>query len=742
MDQPISDAKVLLDELTKDYERLRQQKIRHTGGVEARVLTNLAMVAGEQHVTAQKKAIVANSTNDNKLHLVFNLIGHRMRKCLGRLTSIGMVFKANPNKKDPKALAEAEVVDRLDKALDEKLDEQARMWERVWWMAVGGVCFEYTPWIPNAQSESIPKMMGNEPVFKNKITGEESPFSEVQQQVQTGADPGLFEAAEEVRTEGDVGAVVYGPLNVFVDASVRAIEDLAPDQRVYIANFRTHGWIQENFPDVDMSALGGGNDDLKIISTQFTQLGDSVANMFLADMIPLVQGSRADDDPPMDIVVESYAPRSFTNPNGRYDVFVPGKMVLREGVNDYGDIPITDIHWTPPTTTFWTQDYVTDLIAPQRFLNKRLSQLGEHANDTVYSPVLLGPNLAEADVPTDYPGYVKNGLNDQGVPMVQRAQPALLPQGFLESIELVVKLLSDIAGGSDLFQESKFPGQLRGPLAVPLLQEILDTEWGMLYEHLGQRVARIKQQRLNRVKQFYPPARTLHYTSRDMRDEVFTFHTEEVLRGGTNYNFTVERGSLMPELRALREARVRERLASPLAILYMDDRTGQLDKGKVAQDLQFGDVGRESKEARYRKLACELIERLWKGEYCPPVMPFWDHNCMMDELEAAMATTEWLSSPQQIQMLFIQRWQQHQFYLQQAAMAQQSFMANQAAQGAMQQAAQQTAATTAAATTDIVMDQLREGAKSAMGAPRMVGEALSKTGNQPPQKKAPNGPSR
>jgi hypothetical protein len=195
--------------------------------------------------------------------------------------------------------------------------------------------------------------------------------------------------------------------------------------------------------------------------------------------------------------------------------------------------------------------------------------------------------------------------------------------------------MREIAGGVDLFSEQKFPGQLRGPMAVPMLQEIIDTQWGNLYQHIGQRMSKVKEMRVNRVKEYYPPFRTMHYTDRSMKDEVFIFQTSDILRSGTDYSITVERGSLVPELRALREARIREHLQSPLSVLYIDERTGKIDKEKIASDLEMGDIGREAKESQYRKLGMSLVERLWQGQQLPPhlPMPFWNLRVIMDELE-------------------------------------------------------------------------------------------------------------
>jgi hypothetical protein len=311
--------------------------------------------------------------------------------------------------------------------------------------------------------------------------------------------------------------------------------------------------------------------------------------------------------------------------------------------------------------------------------------------------------------------------------MVQRRDPPDLPTWFMQSIDLTLKLLREVAGGVDLFQESKFPGQMRGPMAVPMLQELLDTQWGNLYRHLGQRMAKVKEMRVNRVKEFYPPFRTLHYTDNSMKDEVFIFQTSEILRAGTDYSITVERGSLIPEMRALREARIREHLESPLSILYIDERTGKIDKEKIASDLAMGDAGREDAESKYRKLAMHLVERLWQGQALPPQipMPFWNLRVVMDELESEMATMEFLGASPEIQQGFVAFWNKCRALLMEASERRQQGAQNQQVQGAVAQAAQQAAAKAAAEAIDMALEQFRASQDIAPQAPEALAQAMA-----------------
>ena len=730
-----------LTEYSEDYDRLRAQKARNVGSVELRILTNLSFISGEHWIGSQNRVIFTRRRDPNKLHLVFNLAAQMLYKMMGRLSSIAPVFKTRADKQDPKSVGNAAVVDKLIRALDEKLDQPSRTWEILWWMAVGGVAFEYVPWVKDATSEPMPQFdpETGELQWTHVQSGEVISESMRQMALEQGAPKEHFEVVEEMVLTGDVGSEVLSPLQVFIDSSVRSIDDLSPDQAVYIAKIRTLGWIEANY-EVSEDTIENIKDtsEVRILSTDIKQFGDPTGSTHLQDLIPRIQGTRTQNDPDLAVVVERYQPMSEKNPRGKYTAFIPGEQILHDDDNPYGFIPLVDFHWTPTVATFWSNDYVSDLIAPQRFLNKRLSQLGEQANASIYGDELLGPSLKREDIPADYPAPIENGLTETGVKMVQRRDPPQLPGWFMQSIDLTIKLMREIAGGVDLFQDGKGMGQMRGPMAVPMLQEILDSQWGNLYQHLGQRFAKVKEMRMNRVKEYYPPFRTLHYTDQNMKDEVFIFQTSEILRAGTDYSITVERGSLIPELRALREARIREHLQSPLSVLYVDERTGRIDKEKIAADLDMGETGREASESKYRKLAMSLVERLWEGTPLPEhiPMPFWNLRVVMDELESEMATMEFLSASPEIQQGFVGFWNKCREYLMQASQKREDGQQAQQVASATAQAAQQAAAKAAAEAIDMALDQFRASQEIAPQAPEALAQAMAQTQQQggPPQR--------
>lgn len=703
----------------KDFRRLQNQKTRKFGGVEMRVLLALCMVYGEHFVKQDGFTLMGRTLNDedkNKLFLVFNMIGRNVWRKIGRLWSIDNKFRATPNTLDPVAWDMCDPVNKLILSLNRKLKEGQQHWNRLFWLLVSGVVIEHTPWVTEVANEALPEFTSDGEMvwidqWAERLGGSgeqyELPESIVMQAVANGQPFERFKPKETVQLVGEVGSELFTPLDFFIDASVKRIRDLAGDQACYFAQLKTKGWVRDNFGSEVADRIQTGT-DLNIVKMALREGGVTSSGMNMRDLIPAIQGSVTEGDPEMCMVITRYAPRSPQNPNGLRCIFTPECVELDETeIGEYEGIPAVDIHFRPNATSFWTQDFVTDQVPGNKFLNKRMSQLGEAANAQIYEMLLLGGDLKRTDIPTDYHGSVPGGLDDQGNPLVKVMQRGQLPGFFNDSIRLAVEFIETI-GSADLLANRKFPGQMRGPLSIPMFQEIIDSEDGPVYTQLGEQLAEIHQMRLNRVKTFYEPIRTMHYTGANNKDEVLIFHTQQVLRAGWDYHISVDRASLLPELSSMREARVRERLESPLAALYMNRRTGRIDISKIADDLKYNDTGREDRESQYRKLAREFIMTLQKGETLDPALPlpFYDHDVMMDEFESVMATTEWLRASPQVKKGFVDFYDKCQKYLQQLHDQQQSVMENKMLQGAVAQATQFAAAKAASVAAEAAITQV------------------------------------
>lgn len=697
------------------------------------MLLDYLLYEGEHQSVQVQNAILTRAfrheRDKNKLRIVINLCRKLADRKIGRHWSIAHRYRATPNTRDPIAFDLADVVaDQLIPAMDFKMGQDTLRWLIHKYLVVLGVCFEHVDYKEGVTQDVLPKYdESGAMLWEDSLSGQEVPEALVQQLVATGrVAQERFKPAMEVQQTGDVGADIYDPFRVFIDNTVPQVKMLGPGQAIYLADIRSIDWIRETFGS-DASIEPG--EDLSIISTQMMDRGIPVAGLNLKDVLPLIHGSKDKDDPDMAIVLTRYSPPNKKNPQGERAFFVPGQKALDKDVNPYPEIPVVDYHWSAPGTTMWTTGFIRDFHALSKFINKRFSQLGEAANAQIYEMLLLGGDLKSKDVPTDFPGVVLNGINDEtGAPNVQVVPRGGLPSFFPESIKLSMETLEGL-GGSDLLSQRKFPGQLRGSLTVPMLQEIIDSEDGPRYSHLAEQFAREKLMRINRVKAFYPPIRTLTYTGEDLRSEVLEFHNEEVLGAGIDFTITVDPGSLLPEFSAMREARVRERMQWAPG-LYTNEDTGQLDWSKVADDLKYNDRQREGLESRGRKLARQLIARVRKGvltaaqgqpnpqtgqpqmdlanEDGSPfiVYPFWPHAAMMDEYKNVMMTTEFMDGSVVYRRTMLVLHDKSRQVLSQIQQARQASIENKMVAGAVAQASQQAAAKAASMAVDAALQQV------------------------------------
>lgn len=444
----------IADEYTKDWRRLKAQKARKSGGVETRVLYNLAMVQNEAYSEIASGILRGRSSTDedkNRLFLTFNLLGKAMWRKMGRLWSIDNSFPATPNTLDPAAFDYAEVVSDLVRATSYKLKDKQIHWNRLFWLLVAGVVIEETPWQLEVARETLPAMdpetgeiLWEDTALKQVITQEMA-----QQQIDAGATPERFRPSEQVQTVGEVGGVLWNPLNFFIDAGVKRIKDLASDQKCYTAEIKTRGWVEDNF-GTDVASKLTYNTNLSIVNTRLMDAGIASAGTSMRDLIPAIQSERTGDDVEQILIITGYGPRGTKHPAGSRCIFTPDGETLDETDFDalkYEDIPLTDFHYKPNATTFWTMDFITDLVAGQKFLNKRVSQLGEAANSQIYEVFLLGGELDKKDIPSDMPGVVQDGIDENGNPRVLPLQRGVLPGWFVESIRLVVDFMDSVGGG-------------------------------------------------------------------------------------------------------------------------------------------------------------------------------------------------------------------------------------------------------------------------------------------------------
>jgi len=728
--------KTTIESLSKEYRRLQRQKYSTTGNVEARVLENICFANGE-NVYVRRGILRQAPQDQHRVHMSIPLIGQRMGKVLGRLSAFAPSFKAQPKGNDAEKTAGAEVASNLIIAQDQRLDQPSVTREILEWCGLGGVAFEYCRWVPDSSVDQLPvRDEAGDLLFRDLSQPDPAsaivPQSIVEEQVAAGIPPETFEIHEELQMTGDIQVDVLGPLNVFVDHSVKDLRKLAPDQSVSIALPRTVEWVKENWGEEGQDTAQfnldnlTGSRDIKIVLTNLTQVGDSLSGINLSSLLPAIQGTAGDDDPDMVVVVERYMARSKKNPRGRYTVFVPDEGILFDDENPYPEIPIIDYHWSPVTTTFWTGGYVEKGKSIIKAIQRTLGDMREYGNAFAKAPMLLGPQVDAADfTPNDMPRYVPKGISPDGVPQVMQAPMAQIPGWFTNMPDQLMTIFDELMGGADLTSNSNFPGQLRGTGVVARLQEIMDTEWGTLYRHLGERFSRSKQLRLNIWRDFAPASRTLHFVDDALRNEVLEYHREDAFPSDVNYNVSVQRDTLIPQLQADKQALLAERM-NTFPMMYQTSE-GQWDKEKIAAEGQFGEVARPGKEQRARKLAGQILGKLKTAQ--PPIPPnqLMDFAPMIDEFQIVIVSDEFPDFSPQVQQSIEEYYsalaQMGQEQQQQAAELQQ----NQNIEAITNQAAQQAAAAVAADVAQLTQDTVFEGLRQAQAQGQSIDSLIAQT---------------
>lgn len=712
-----------LDELEREFRRYQKMKAHTDGGVEPRTLLNLAWYAGEQRAFLRGTRLVTPPRDRNKPQMVVNILKKRFDKVIGKLSGIDPVFKSHPDTDDPEDISESDVVDNLDRALDEKVREVALRRRRWFWMGMGGSAFEFTEHVPDETVEPVPVTdpKTGEVIWKDNLTGDSVRESLRDQIIEAGlGPPERFEPLEELQLTGDIKSTIEGPLTMFAPDSMVDISDLASDQSIMRARIKSRAWIESNYPDFDFGETSTQT-EFKIVTTDISHAGDSLSGTNLKHLIPIIQGTKSKDDPDMFMILDRYQPVSADLPRGwsnsdtpelawggRLTTFIPSVGIVHDGELPYEDgIPIRIFHWDAVTTTTWTGGLVEHAIPVQKSFNKHQTNLNAIGNAYIKMKLLAttGFDLDKWDPDTTHP--IVGGLDDSGQPLLAFLDPPRVPPWYMTRTENLSELITEMMGGGDLFDKPKFPGALRGSMAIPILLEMGDSEYKPILEEYGIVLAEVKQQRINRVKQFWPAVRTMHYFSRRGRQEVFSFHTSAILRAGTNYNISVVRTSLVPELASMREARIAARLSGPLQVLYTDERSGGFDKEAIAADLRFGPAARESKIAADRMFAKQVIARVLKAQPAPPVLPMQPHAIMLDEYEGVINTLDFFRLSPQVQQGLTDRSEAHLGFLEKAAQAQSDAAQAQATQAAAADAAQQAAARAGAEAVDAVRDQLR-----------------------------------
>jgi hypothetical protein len=240
----------------------------------------------------------------------------------------------------------------------------------------------------------------------------------------------------------------------------------------------------------------------------------------------------------------------------------------------------------------------------------------------------------------DEPHGIKDAFSPEGRPLVSRVASGGVPASLFKLLEMADQKIDQVMGIRDLFENNQLPGQIRGSTAFERIEEISGLEWQALIRDYFSQLAMVKAKRNNRVRQFYTKDKMFAFVSRTGEDEVLEWKRDE--QRDHQHRITIVPSSLTPEIRSMREDRIREQLNTPgmgMALYGNADRT-DYDPSKLAQAMGMPEGEYRERAARERTLQSQENEEMEHGNQVP-VYPYDDDSIHMDEMRTSMCDMGW-----------------------------------------------------------------------------------------------------
>lgn len=304
------------------------------------------------------------------------------------------------------------------------------------------------------------------------------------------------------------------------------------------------------------------------------------ADQFLEGQIASLAGGAV--QPKLGVLVKEFWQRSTKKyPQGRYIVYVD-EQVLYEGPNPYPktQLPLAAFVDIPVPGRFWGDSMVTDMIDPQRNLNKSRSQAIEIRN-LMAKPKYFVPKgaLDVGKTITSAPGEIVEwnimpGAPDGGRPSVDAGAP--IPDSFWRDAEQSTAEVRTVSGIHEVSNASA-PQGVTAARAIGFLQEQDDLRLGPTSQAYEDAISEISEHKLHLARQFYEEPRTVRVVGRNNSVKVVEFYKENI---PDDVDVSVETGSSLPKSRVARQNFVLELWSKQL---IQDPRV-------AVQMLELGDI--------------------------------------------------------------------------------------------------------------------------------------------------------
>lgn len=312
----------------------------------------------------------------------------------------------------------------------------------------------------------------------------------------------------------------------------------------------------------------------------------------------------------------------------KHVVFVPGGQVLLEEPNRYPWLPYVMFRGVPVPGRFWPDSVVTHLRPRQVALNKRLSQISEHA-ERIANPGLLVPSSMGDDfdwqgLPGERIDYLDTGSPNAAPSFLQAPEMQATVQSDVERIQ---QSLMEISGQHEVTGAS-VPQGVTAASAISQLQEADDSRLGPDIADMEQAIADAGKRMLHIVRTYYTDERHLAVAGEGGRWDVMAFKGN--IFGGIE-DIEVQAGSAMPESKAAKQAAIQQ----VMTLLTQNPQNGMTprDWRKVLGEFQIGgleaffsSIQRDEQQVEDENRRLALGEKLQINSYDNDEAHVWFHT--------------------------------------------------------------------------------------------------------------------
>lgn len=573
-------------EIVEDLDRLFEQAKNDRMQYEGQWLVNLAFFLSQQWVvfdSATKRLRPIRSMDRKQVRMVINLIRQQVLTKYAKLTQTRPESHAQPASDDVDDKQQAEVCDAILEYL-RSIDgsEGAEMRAMMWALVTGTGIFEVA-WNKAAGTmlyqPDTTLVTSIDPATGQESTAEAPHPKAGQPLVDKNGDPVHL---------GEVETREVSPFEFYPDPFGVTMEKKS---WVFIQTLRSPEYIMERY-------------GVKV------EARDVSGDTFVDGQLTAISGLGG-AQPKKGVMERRFIQRPTKQyPEGRYVVYVDQK-VLEQGPNPYPKATLAFATFVdiPVPGRFWGDSTITDMIDPQRNLNKTRSQAIEIRNAlkpkyfVVKGALLPGQEITNA--PDEIVEYEERpNTPEGGRPYL--SQGATVPESMWKDAERSTAEIRDVSGVHEV-SNSSTPSGVTAARAIGFLQEQDDLRLGPTAKEYERAIGERDEYKLRLGRQFYDEPRTARIVGPNNAVKVVQFYKEDI---PDDVDVRVVAGSALPKSRVARQ--------NLLVSLYKMG-VFKEDPNEFLRLMEIGDI-----EGLYKRVTVDVNqaerenERLKRGESIAP----------------------------------------------------------------------------------------------------------------------------